>query len=187
MADTITVASRVHTAVQIAEPMPAPTPVAPGMPPAPLSEDALRPRPTIVINGASHPDAVGGEGITRGVDAGIFRACMEAWEKSKDAFHGLMREVEDDYKGDDSTEFGFEPGIEKMTAANEGAEEEGSTVTEPGPVSSADMDATSQNPVGMEDVPPDQIPNTVETVHPLDADPAEPAPPVKTTPFEPEG
>ena len=83
-------------------------------------------------------------GVTRGVDAGLFRAWHDA---NKDTPLGaLVSEASDDDLTPTAVENGFEPGLERMKAAVADDAAKGSTVTHEGPVTSEEMAATSDTP-----------------------------------------
>ena len=111
----ISVASRVHTSVQIVEP------------PENLDKPGLMPTgQSLVLHGASHPDARNGEMVTHNVDAGIFRRWYEHQQTYNPSLAGLVREVPSDHQAADPA-FGFEPGLAALTAT-EGGQGSGRTV-----------------------------------------------------------
>lgn len=84
MPDTISVASKVHTAVKVGEPLPDEFKDKPGEAPE---------LQTLVLNGSNHPDAKGGEGITHNVDAGVFHRILDGFKNSKHPWMNMFREV----------------------------------------------------------------------------------------------
>lgn len=85
-----------------------------------------------VLNGSGHKSAIGGVGITRGVDKEAFEQFMKDNAGLEAVARGLIFELPDDPKEMEPT-YGFEPGLE-LSAKNEDntkLSEEGSTVTEP--------------------------------------------------------
>ncbi len=143
--DTVTVASRAHTAIRIQEPMPEEFRDRPGEAPVPK---------TAVINGANHADAKGGVGFTHNVNAALFKAWMQAREKAGDVLHHMLEVVSPEQaEKDDAVEFGFQPGLDRVAKDTEGDAAKGSTVTHEAPVSAKEMAATS-------DTPPDDSPRS---------------------------
>lgn len=142
--DTVIVGSRVHTAIQIAEPMQDTD--KPGLVPA---------GPVFVLNGANHPDAINGVGVTHGVHAGLFRRWLDHMEKTNDPRAGQVFEMSpDEAKRPEPPvmpsvvnpeHFGFEPALQRMTDSASQAGD-GSTVTHAGPVTSEEMAAHSDTP-----------------------------------------
>lgn len=146
MADTIIIGSRAHTAISIAAPLTDTD--KPGLVPV---------GPSFVIHGANHPDAVNGMGVTRGVDAKVFRAWRKAHEDMQSPLAEHVFEVsEDDVKIAappvapslvNPKHQGWEPALQRMTTGeNASLASKGSTVTHSGAVSSSEMDATSDTP-----------------------------------------
>lgn len=142
----ISVASRAHTAVHVVEPPE--DPEKPGLMPIGRS---------LVLHGASHPEAHGGEMVNHGVDAKIFRRWHEHQKASNTPLAGLMYEVADDYQGsDDPGAFGFEPALGAMSGEDTG----GSIVTHAPPVEAPEMAATSDTP---DDGSPRSEPDVIPT------------------------
>ena len=134
--DTVNVASRAHTAIRIQEPLPEEYKDRPGDAP-PLRE--------VVINGSNHSEVRGGEGITRGVHAGMFRSWFEAYKRSNHPLAGLFREISgDELEQEAANENGFEPGLTAM--ADAGDADRGSTITHEGPLTADEMAAHSDTP-----------------------------------------
>lgn len=147
MAETVNVASRVHTAISISRPVTDTD--KPGL---------VQPSPVFVLAGANHPAARNGVGITRGVDAEVFRSWLQAQRDAYSPLADQVMEVPDDMLAPpppppvmtdtvNPEHFGFEPALQRMTSgenANAGAD--GSTVTHPGPATATEMAATSDTP-----------------------------------------
>lgn len=168
MPSTITVGSKAHAAIRITEPMPEKYKDKPGEAPA------LR---TITLNGANHADAKFGLGVTKGVDADVFHKWLDSEKNANTNLAGLVSEMSEEEAAKDSpVGYGFEPGLKALAAdaENTAKASEGSTVKEAGPVTAADMKATTVIPATLAAVPADQIPNDMTKP----AKDAPPAPPV---------
>jgi hypothetical protein len=137
MADTVTVGSRAPFAFRITEP--ALNPDKPG-------ETELK---STIINGANHPQAMSGVGVTRNVDAGLFHSWSDAQKASNSVLYSHVFEMSDDdvKKLDEPLEYGFEPGLKRLAESEDAAlAAKGSTITHAGVVTSAEMAATSDTP-----------------------------------------
>lgn len=150
MPDTVKVASAASMSFTMVEPLPEEFKDKPGA--APELKSAL-------INGSNHSSAVDGRGISE-VDASLFEKWMAANESNPLA--KALTKIEGEVKAVKHL-FGFEPGLKlaEKDSENTQAAEKGSTVTEEGPVSGADMKGTTDIPAGLSQVPADQIPATV--------------------------
>ena len=151
MPDTISVASSAHLPIRIAD-----------VPDDTDKPGLMPPVDSVVLNGANHPDAVGGVGLTHNVDAGLFHRWLDRMKEMGSPLADMVSEASEEVRGTFKS-FGFELGLEALAGdgENTAAAEEGSLVTEEAPVSSHDMAATSPIPAGLENVPPDQIPTDV--------------------------
>jgi hypothetical protein len=139
----ISVASRAHTSFVINEPPE--NPDKPGLSPAGRS---------IVLHGASHPEATNGEMVNRGVHARTFRAWHEAEKAANTPLAGLVYEVPDDYQGNAGPgSFGWQPALDVVSG--DAAAGDGSTTTHQPPVSGPEMAATSDTP--QEDTPRSEV------------------------------
>ena len=141
---TISVASRAHTSLHIVEP------------PENLDRPGLMPF-GLILHGASHPEATGGEMVTHNVDAKVFRRWHEHQKSINSQLAHLVREVQPDHEPVGAV-FGFEPGMAALAASKDGKPSE-STVTHPAPLESWELAATSDTPA--EDTPrsePDAYP-----------------------------
>ena len=109
--ELITVASSAPMAMLIHDVLPNPDPDKPGI----RSDDS------IVINGTGHPDAVGGLGITHGVNASWFANWMKAHPHLEGILHPM---TPDEFKAhaEKPVEFGFEPGLAKLADDKDNAE-----------------------------------------------------------------
>ena len=161
MTDTIIVANRAHTPLRITEPLPEQFKDKPGD--APVLKTAM-------LNGNTHASAVNGAGVTRGVDAALFRSWYDAAKKSGSPLADMVSEVSEDDVKDQPVSYGFEPGLKTLAddATNTEKLQAGSTVQEPGPVSSSDMKPTTVIPDALHATPPDQIEN--DMTHPAKLD-----------------
>src|SRR5689334_7449748 len=143
----ISIASRAHTAVVINEP-----------PENPDKPGLSLPGRSIVLYGASHPEAKNGEMVNRGVDAKIFRAWYEQEKAANTPLAGLVYEVPDDDQGSDNPgAFGWQPALDVVSGDR--AAGDGSTITHAPPVTAPEMAAISNTPA--EDTPrsePDVVP-----------------------------
>jgi hypothetical protein len=143
---TVSVASRAHTSLHIVEP------------PEDPNKPALMPvGQSLVLHGASHPEATGGEMVTHNVDAKVFRRWHEHQKSINSQLAHLVREVPPDHEPAGAV-FGFEPGMAALAASEDGKPSE-STVTHPAPLESWELAATSDTPA--EDTPrsePDAYP-----------------------------
>jgi hypothetical protein len=152
MPDTISVASKAHMPIQIGD-----------LPPDTDKPGLVAEAPaSAVLNGGNHVDAVNGVGITHDVDAGMFHRWLDRMKEIGSPLAHLVSEASDEMQSTFKS-FGFEPGLAALANDDENTEkaEEGSLVTEPAPVKSSDMAATTVIPPGLENVPPDQIPTDV--------------------------
>jgi hypothetical protein len=105
--ELISVASRAHTALHIAEPPEDPD--KPGLSPV---------RQSLVLHGANHPQAQHGEMVTHNLIARIFRRWHEHLRSIKSPIANLVCEVPPDHQAAGLV-FGFEPGLAALTATPE--------------------------------------------------------------------
>jgi hypothetical protein len=134
---TISVASRAHTAVHVVEPPEDPT--KPGLTPVGQS---------FVLHGERHPQARNGEMVNHNVNAKIFRRWHEDQKAANTPLADLVYEVSPDHHDKPEAEsFGFEPALEVMAGrGNAKAAASGSTITHEAPVTAPEMAATSDTP-----------------------------------------
>lgn len=165
MPETVTIASRLPVAIRIADPNP--DPEKPGEAP---------PARSAVINGARHPGSVGEAGITRGVDADLWRKWLEANKNNDLVQGGLLAAVQEDQADAvNKAEYGFQPGLERVAQSDAEAASKGSTVTESGPLRAVHLAATSDAP--MDDSPRSQTRSADAPAMPHTPSPAaQPAP-----------
>ncbi|WCS27242.1 hypothetical protein LOK46_10615 [Methylobacterium sp. NMS14P] len=133
MSDIIRVGSRLHTAIRITEPMENIE--------KPGEAGPLR---SHVIAGAPHD---GGEAVTEGVPADLYRAWLKANPLHPAVQGELLREMGDEEPSEPS--YGFQPGLDAITGDKDekNLASKGSTVGGDAPVSATDMAATSDAPV----------------------------------------
>lgn len=168
---TITVGSRAHTAIRIqgffrgleqhlfghsGQQQPAPAQPHPAQPHVPNPDHAAPPK-TAIINGNTHPDAVNGVGITRNVDAGLFRE----WLRQNPQHQDVLFEMSDEdvaRQSSPAANYGFEPGLAALANNKENRElaAKGSQAPAETPVKAEDMAATSDAP--QDDTPRSDVP-----------------------------
>lgn len=132
--------------------------------------------PDVIVIKAAGAEAGFPEGVTDGVDADLYNKWVAANPDHDFVAGGIIRVVGED---EPVTTYGFEAGLEAAAADtdNTALAEQGSTVTEEGPVSAEDMAAHSDTP--NTDLPTSDVNSGLETPAQVpvaskpEADPAE--------------